>query len=191
MARRTSPLPLRGRVLLLAVGLMSGAAATACAGAHGPTARVGEISEARGAADDATWLTLEGRGVRMQAPRGWTWTRRGERFELAPGDGKAAMVLAGADDRDGLAEVIRAIGRDHGVDGVELAAGRRASLHGIDALIYEDEAATTTGTDADVLVLIADAPSGRRVVVLFVTAWDATQLHDPIIIDAANSLRPL
>lgn len=185
MPLRSSPLPAGGCALLLALW------SCGCGGARGPTARAGDISEARGVATEATWLTLEGPGVRMQAPRGWSWTRRGDRFEAAPRDGKAAMVLAGADDREGLAEVIRAIGRAHGVDGVELGAGRRARMHGIDATIYEDEAATTAGSDADVLVLIGDAPSGRGVVVLFVTAWDSTQLHDPVIIDAANSLAPI
>lgn len=163
----------------------------ACGGAQGPTAHAGAISEERGVAEGSTWLTLAERGVRMQAPRGWSWTRRGDRFVAAPSDGKAAMVLAGADDRAALAEVVRAIGREYGVDGVELGKGRRAELRDIPAVIYEDEAATSAGTAADVLVLVGDAPSGRGVVVLFVMAWDETQLHDPIIIDAANSLRPI
>jgi hypothetical protein len=64
-------------------------------------------------------------------------------------------------------------------------------MNGIPVVIYEDMAAESAQTPVDVLVLVGDAPAGRGVVVLFVMAWDASQAHDPTIIDAANTLRPM
>jgi hypothetical protein len=154
-------------------------------------AQAGARDEARGVADDGTWLALATQGARLRAPAGWSWTRRGDRFVAQPSDRKAALVLAGATSREELATLLRAIGAEHGVDRLELGTGRRATLNGIPIVVYEDQAAESATNPVDVLTLVGDAPSGHGVVVVVVLASDLTQAHDVALIDAANSLRPL
>lgn len=144
-----------------------------------------------GVADDGTWVTLAAQGARMRLPNGWTWSHEGKAIVAKPTDGHAAIVFAGATTKEELEAQVRAIGRDFSIDDVDFKkSGRKGNVHGIPVAVYEDMAASTSGTPADVLVLLGDAPNGRGVVMVFVMAHDASQLHDVSIIDAANSLRP-
>ena len=150
-----------------------------------------ETTTAPGVADDDTWMTLGAQGARMKIPAGWSFTRRGDALIATPPDGKAAIVFSGATTREELDARLRSIGQRFQLDGVDFRkSARKASVHGIDVAVFEDMAAETAGTPADVLVLLGDAPNGRGVVVVFVMAWDASQAHDLDIIAAANSLRP-
>jgi hypothetical protein len=188
---RSSLLGRLTRRALLCSLLVASGCALACSSSRGPVARAGASGEASGLADDGTWLGLEAQGARLRAPTGWTWTRRGDRFVAEPTDRKAALVLAGATSVLELATLLRTIGAEHGVDRLELGTGRRATLHGIPVVVYEDQAAESSSKPVDVLTLVGDAPSGRGVVVVVVLASDLTQAHDVALIDAANSLRPL
>jgi hypothetical protein len=174
-------------VALASVGC--GASAT-----KGPVLNAGSEASTTppGVADDATWMTLAAQGARMKIPSGWSWSRKGDAFVARPDDGKAAIVFAGATTKAALETEVRSIGESYRLDEVDFRKnGRKAKLHGIDVAVFEDMAAETSGTPTDVLVLLADAPNGRGVVVVFIMAWDASQSHDLAIIDAANSLRPL
>ena len=161
---------------------------------QGPVVKAGtdEAATPPGTADEGTWMTLAAQGAQMKIPSGWSWTRKGDALVAKPKDGKAAMVFAGAATREELEARVRSIGEGFRLDEVDFRKnGRKANLHGIDVAVFEDMAAETSGTPADVLVMLGDAPNGRGVVMVFVMAWDASQAHDLAIIDAANSLRPL
>jgi hypothetical protein len=144
-----------------------------------------------GTADDATWMTLASHGARMRVPEGWHWTRKGDALVAEPADKKAALVFFGADSRADFDAKVRELGKGYEIEKVDYGKGRPVSLRGIDAVVYEDMVAVSRGTAADVLMMVGEAPNGKGVVVVFVMAWDATSAHDPLIIEAANSLRPI
>ncbi len=177
------------RALLLSVWVV--ASGFGCAGNGGPLAHAGAVDQAKGTASGGTWLSLEARGAKLRAPEGWTWTRRGERFRAEAADKVAVIELAGADDRVQLANLLRTIGAEHGLDQIDLKKGRSTTVHGITSVIYEDMSAEASRVPVDVLTLVGDAPNGHGVVVVVVIANDASQKHDLALIDAANSLQPL
>ena len=160
----------------------------------GPVVKAGSPASTTppGVADDGTWMTLAAQGARMKIPSGWSYAREGDALVAKSRDGKAAIVFAGATRKEELEARVRAIGDDFRLDEVDFRKnGRKANLHGIPVAVFEDMAAETSGTPADVLVMLGDAPNGRGAVMVFVMAWDASQDHDLAIIDAANSLSPL
>jgi hypothetical protein len=163
-------------------------------GAQGPVVKAGsaESTTPPGVAGEGTWMTLAAQGARLKIPNGWSYARKGDALVAKSTDGKAAIVFAGATTREELEVRVRAIGDGFRLDEVDFRKnGRKATLHGIPVSVFEDMAAETSGTPADVLVMLGDAPNGRGVVLVFVMAWDASQDHDLAIIDAANSLSPL
>ena len=179
-----------GSAFLVSVGLLG------CEGTAAPKGPVvamdsDDSATAPGTADDATWMTLAAQGARMRIPAGWSWTRKGQALVARAADKKAAIVLLGATTKQELEAKVRAVGDEFKTDQVDFGKGRPAKLHGIDVVMYEDMAASNAGTPADVFVMLGDAPNGHGVLMVFVMAWDATQAHDPAIIEAANSLSPL
>lgn len=140
-------------------------------------------------ADDDTWLSLATVGARMKVPAGWRYSRKGDALVAEPVDKKAAIVFVGAGTAKDFEAKVRAVGADYKIDKVDFGKPRPGTLHGIAVTSYEDMVAESNGTPVDVFVMTGDAPKGM--VMVFVMAWDETQAHDPAIIDAANSLRPL
>ena len=181
----------------LVVSLVSAGLAIGCGGTVGPlkgpvvAAGSPETATPPGTADDATWMTLAPQGARMRIPSGWSWARKGQALVARSGDKKAAIVFLGATTKQELDAQVRAIGDEFKTDQVDFTKGRPGKLHGIDVVMYEDMAAANAGTPADVFVMLGDAPNGHGVLMVFVMAWDATQAHDPAIIEAANSLQPM
>ena len=158
----------------------------------GPVVAVGGAANTPPAvADDATWMTLATHGARMRIPDGWQYAQEGGALVAHPQDRRAAIVMLGADSKDELAAKVKAIGAQYKIEQVEFGKPKPGKLHGIDVVMYEDMAAVSEGAPADVFVMLGEAPNGLGVVIVFVMAWDATQAHDPAIIDAANSLRPI
>lgn len=155
-----------------------------------PTAVGADVAAPTVAGAD-TWMTLAAQGARMKVPAGWSIEKSGDALLAKPKDGSAAIVFAGATTKREIETALRSIGDRFRVDGVDYAKGRPARVHGIPVVVYEDMAATTTRTPADVLVMVGDAPNGKGVVMVFVMAFDESQAHDLAIIDAANSLSPL
>ncbi len=186
-----------GSLLVPALSCILATASTACGGGSGgapkgPVVAVGgEKTTAPATADDATWMTLATHGARMRIPDGWQYAQQGGALVAHPTDRKAAIVLVGADSKDELEAKVRAIGADYAIEKVDFGKPKPGKLHGIDVVMYEDMAAMSKGAPADVFVMVGEAPNGLGVVIVFVMAWDETQTHDPAIIDAANSLRPI
>lgn len=168
----------------------------ACGGSSaapkGPVVAVGGAKDtAPAVAEGSTWMTLATHGARMRIPDGWEYAQKGAMLVAHPKDKRAAIVMLGADSKEELEAKVRAIGADFQIEKVDFGKPKPGKLHGIDVVMYEDMAAVSTGSPADVFVMLGEAPNGLGVVIVFVMAWDETQVHDPAIIDAANSLRPI
>jgi hypothetical protein len=158
----------------------------------GPVVATGGASETPPAvADDATWMTRATHGARMRIPNGWQYVQQGGALVAHPQDKRAAIVLLGADSKAELETKVRALGAQYKIEKVDFGKPKPGNLHGIDVVMYEDMVAVSEGAPADVFVLLGEAPKGTGVVIVFVMAWDATQAHDPAIIEAANTLRPI
>ena len=184
--------------MVVALGCMVPLAAscgssTSSTAVKGPVARGGGPSGAgdRGVADDDTWMTLATHGARMRVPAGWSYEAKADSLTAQPNDKKAAIVLTGAATKADFEAKVRSIGVDYNVEKVDFGKPKPGKLHGIDVVMYEDMVAVSNGQPADVFVMLGEAPNGTGVIVLFIMAWDGTQVHDQNIIDAANSLRPL
>jgi hypothetical protein len=174
---------------------LSSLAFVACGGSRapkGPVVAVGGVANTpTEVADDATWMTLATHAARMRIPTGWQYAEQGGTLVAHPDDKRAAIVMLGADSKEELEAKVRAIGARYQIEKVDFGKPKPGKLHGIDVVMYEDMVASSGGEPADVFVLLGEAPNGLGVVIVFVMAWDATQAHDPAIIDAANSLRPI
>ncbi len=165
-------------------------AALGCGGA--PKGPVGPTpSLEKGVADDNTWMTLASHGARLRIPEGWKW--RSDQYELTaePGDGKAVLILQGANTKQEFQHRVRALGMRYGLDRVDFARAKPGKLNGIDMLMFEDMAAESKGEPVDVFVMLAEAPNGKGLMILFLYASDRTQRYDEKLIAAANTLRPI
>jgi hypothetical protein len=145
----------------------------------------------KGLADDNTWMTLSSHGARLRVPEGWTWRANSNELAAEPGDGKAVLILQGANNKQEFEAKVRALGARYGLDHVDFSRGKPAKLNGIDTVMYEDMAAESKAEAGDVFVMLADAPNGKGVVILFLYASDRTQKYDEKLIQAANTLRPI
>lgn len=181
---RRVPLLFASTLVSMVVAL--GCGSSAPKGPVAPTAR-----ETTGTADDGTWMTLSSAGARLRVPPGWKYRADASGFTAQPADGKAVLVLSGARTRAELETKVRALGRRYGLDRVEFRGGKPGTLNGIPIVTYEDMAAETHGEPADVFVMLAEAPNGDGVVLVFLWASDKTQRHDLDLIQAANTLRPI
>jgi len=171
--------------LALALGCALG-----CAGApKGPIAPT--ASPAKGVADDNTWMTLSSHGARLRVPEGWTWRANGSELAAEPGDGKAILIVQGANTKQDFETKVRALGTRYGLDRVDFSRAKPGNLNGIDIVMFEDMSAESKGEPVDVFVMLAEAPNGKGVVVLFLYASDRTQKYDEMLITAANTLRPI
>ncbi len=165
-------------------------AALGCAsGPKGPVAPTAHPD--KGVADDNTWMTLSSHGARLRVPEGWTWRANSHELTAEPGDGKAVLILQGATSRQEFEAKVRALGARYGLDRVDFSRAKPAKLNGIDTLMFEDMAAESKAEAGDVFVMLADAPNGKGVVILFLYASDRTQKYDVKLIQAANTLRPI
>lgn len=136
-------------------------------------------------------MTLASHGARLRVPAGWKVSTSGTELRAEPGDGKAVLVLDGAQSKPELEAKMRALGTRYGLDRVEFQNARAGNLNGIPVLMFEDMAAESKGAPVDVFVLLGEAPRGNGIVFVFLYASDATQKHDLELIAAANTLRPM
>lgn len=173
-----------------ALTMLSVVVALGCAsGARGPVAPTAHPE--KGVADDNTWMTLSSHGARLRVPEGWTWRADGQELLAEPGDGKAVLILQGANSRQEFETKVRALGARYGLDRVDFTRAKPGKLNGIETVMYEDMAAESKSEQGDVFVMLADAPNGKGVVILFLYASDRTQKYDVQLIQAANTLRPI
>lgn len=171
---------------LLALVTLAGACASAPKGPVAPTAHPD-----KGVADENTWMTLSTHGARLRVPDGWTWRANSTELTAEPGDGKAVLILQGATSKQDFEAKVRALGARYGLDRVDFSRGKPGNLNGIETIMYEDMAAESKGDAVDVFVMLAEAPNGKGVVILFLYASDKTQKYDEKLIQAANTLRPI
>lgn len=165
-------------------------AALGCGGApKGPVAPT--ASPEKGVADENTWMTLSSHGARLRVPEGWTWRANSNELTAEPGDGKAILILQGANSRPEFEAKVRALGARYGLDRVDFTRAKPGKLNGIDMLMFEDMAAESKGEPVDVFVMLAEAPNGKGIMILFLYASDRTQKYDEKLIAAANTLRPI
>lgn len=172
------------------LSLVTLVAALGCAsGTNGPVAPTATAE--KGVADDNTWMTLSSHGARMRVPEGWTWRAYGGELAAEPGDGRAVLILQGANSKSELEAKVRSLGARYGLDHVDFTRAKPGKLNGIDTVMFEDMAAESKSKAVDVFVMLAEAPNGKGVVILFLYASDRTQKYDEKLIQAANTLRPI
>lgn len=145
----------------------------------------------KGVADNNTWMTLGSHGARLRVPEGWTWKANGNELAAEPGDGHAVLILEGANTKQEFEVKVRELGARYGLDRVDFSRAKPGKMNGIDMVMYEDMAAESKGKPVDVFVMLAEAPNGKGVVILFLYASDKTQKYDEKLIAAANTLRPI
>jgi len=177
-------------MLTRTLSLFAVVAALGCASApRGPVAPT--ASPVKGVADENTWMTLSSHGARLRVPEGWTFRANSNELAAEPGDGKAVLILQGADNKQEFESKVRALGARYGLDRVDFSRAKPGKLNGIDILMFEDMSAESKGQPVDVFVMLAEAPNGKGLVVLFLYASDKTQKYDEKLIAAANTLRPI
>lgn len=145
----------------------------------------------KGVADDNTWMTLASHGARLRVPEGWTWRANSNELTAEPGDGKAVLIVQGANTKQEFEAKVRSLGARYGLDRVDFTRAKPGKLNGIDTVMFEDMAAESKADPVDVFVMLAEAPNGKGIVVLFLYASDRTQKYDEKLIAAANTLRPI
>lgn len=178
------------RVLLLA-SLVSALSLLGCGGSsvHGPMSPT--ATPQQGVADATTWMSLTSHGARLRVPDGWAFRAEGQELRAEPGDKKAVLILTGATSRPEFETKVRALGARYGLDQVDFTRAKPGKINGIDVLMFEDQAAESTGKAGDVFVMLGEAPNGKGILVLFLWASDDTQKYDVDLIRAANTLRPI
>ena len=155
----------------------------------GPVAPVAHAE--KGVADDNTWMTLTSHGARLRVPEGWTWRANSNELTAEPGDGRAVLIMEGASSKQEFEAKVRALGARYGLDRVDFSRAKPGKMNGIEMVMFEDMAAESKGDPVDVFVMLAEAPNGKGVVILFLYASDRTQKYDEKLIAAANTLRPI
>jgi hypothetical protein len=175
---------------LKSIALLSSALLLGCGSSvKGPVAPVAHPE--KGVADDNTWMSLTSHGARLRVPDGWTWRASSTELLAEPGDGHAVLIMEGATTKQDFEAKVRALGARYGLDRVDFSRAKPGKMNGIDMVMYEDMAAESKGKPVDVFVMLAEAPNGKGVVILFLYASDKTQKYDEKLIAAANTLRPI
>jgi hypothetical protein len=177
--------------VLSALSVVTVVAALGCGSSapKGPVAPTSKVE--KGVADDNTWMSLTSHGARLRVPDGWTWRANTQELTAEPGDGKAVLILQGADNKQDFEAKVRSLGARYGLDRVDFSRAKPGKLNGIDMVMFEDMSAESKGEPVDVFVMLAEAPNGKGLVILFLYASDKTQKYDEKLIAAANTLRPI